>query len=112
MNIRPFITLLLCVCLTACQARAPDMNANKIDWQSLDFTCTHEQPPPFDPEAGSQYRTARNLKKRDEEAFATEIVALYRQAIDKNHYNAMHRLALLHIEGMSVGRGWRGRSHD
>ncbi|MBT0963895.1 tetratricopeptide repeat protein [Denitromonas iodatirespirans] len=78
------------------------MNTDKIDWQSLEFTCTREQNPPFDPEADHWYRTARNYQKKDEEAFATEIVALYRQAIDKNHYNAMLRLGLMYIQGVGV----------
>ncbi len=81
--------------------------AESIDWTALEFECKEEQTPAFDEEADAWYRTARNLQKSDESANANEIVELYRRASEKNHYNAMHRLALLYIDGVGVARDER-----
>ncbi|MBT0963894.1 hypothetical protein [Denitromonas iodatirespirans] len=94
--------MLIALALGACNSTADPAGAVPVDWQSLEFTCTHEQPLPFDPEADGWYRTACNLQKKDEDACASEIVVLCRQAIDKNHYNAMHRPGLMYIQGVGV----------
>lgn len=74
-------------------------NAEKIDWKSLEFTCNQEKNPPLDPEADAWYRHARDLQKRDQDKYIHTIVELFQKAIVRNHYNAMHRLALLYIDG-------------
>lgn len=96
------IPLLAVLAISACSAKDNAMNASTIDWKSLEFTCTKEKNPPLDPEADQWYRTARNLQKQDEERFATQIVELYRKAIERNHYNAMHRLALMYVGDIGV----------
>jgi uncharacterized protein len=70
----------------------------KIDWDSLSFVCTKERNPTLDEEADGWYRAARELQKRDETRHLTKIVELFEKAVARNHYNAMHRLALLHVE--------------
>ena len=87
---------------TGCEARNTTMNTENFDWSSLEFTCTKEKNPPFDDEADHWYRTARNLQKKDEERYATEIADLYRRAIERDHFNAMHRLALMYVDGVGV----------
>ena len=74
-------------------------NADKIDWKSLEFTCKQEKNPPLDPEADAWYRHARDLQNRDQDKYIHTIVELFQKAIARNHYNAMHRLALLYIDG-------------
>ena len=74
-------------------------NAEKIDWKSLEFTCKQEKNPPLDPEAEAWYRHARDLQKRDQDKYIHTIVEFFEKAIARNHYNAMHRLALLYIDG-------------
>jgi hypothetical protein len=96
------LPLLAILAVSTCSAKDNIMTASTIDWKSLEFTCTKEKTPPLDPEADQWYRTARNLQKQDEERFAKQIVELYRKAIERNHYNAMHRLALMYVDGMGV----------
>jgi uncharacterized protein len=74
-------------------------SSDKFDWNSLAFVCSKEVNPPFDDEADAWYRQARDLQKKDEEKYIGVIVRLYEQAIARNHYNAMHRLALLYVSG-------------
>jgi uncharacterized protein len=74
-------------------------NAEKVDWDSLAFTCKKEVNPPLDSEADSWYKHARELQKRDEDKNIPVIVELFQKAIERNHYNAMHRLALIYMSG-------------
>jgi uncharacterized protein len=89
--------LLLCI---ACQPQGDVMaDIDKINWDSLSFTCKKEVNPPLDPEADSWYRHARELQQRDEDKHINAIVEFFQKAIERNHYNAMQRLALLYVSG-------------
>lgn len=74
-------------------------STDKTDWDSLTFTCKKEVNPPLDPDADGWYRHARELQKKDEDKHIQTIVEYLRRAIERGHYNAMHRLALLYISG-------------
>ena len=74
-------------------------STDKIEWDSLAFTCKKELNPPLDPAAEGWYRHARDLQKRDEDKNIQTIVQFFQKAIERKHYNAMHRLALLYIDG-------------
>ena len=87
-------------------------NAEKIDWKSLEFTCKQEKNPPLDPEADAWYRHARDLQKKDQDKYVGTIVEYFEKAITRNHYNAMHRLALLYVEGAEGLKPSEGKAVD
>lgn len=70
-----------------------------VDWDALAFTCKKEVNPPHDPEADGWYRQARKLQKQDEDKHIRLIMELMSKAIERDHYNAMHRLALIYMNG-------------
>ena len=72
---------------------------DRIEWDSLNFTCKQEVNPPLNPEADGWYRHARELQKKDEDKYIQTIVPYFEKAVERKHYNAMHRLALLYVDG-------------
>ncbi|HHR6028169.1 TPA: DUF6396 domain-containing protein [Providencia alcalifaciens] len=74
------------------------MNDNLKNFQ---FTCTQEKDrfPPFDPEADTWFKEARNLEKQKGKKDYVKIGSLYRQAAMKNHVKAMGNLQALIASG-------------
>jgi uncharacterized protein len=101
--VQPFQLIHVLLLALLCAGCLPQGNAmsqtDKIEWDSLNFTCKKEVNPPLDPEADSWYRHARELQKTDEDKYIQTIVSNFKKAIERKHYNAMHRLALLYVEG-------------
>lgn len=103
MNALLVLLLIVAIGASGC-SKGNNMGVEDIDYSSLAFECTEEVNPPFDEDADKWYRTARNLQKQDESGNAAEIVDMYQKAVKKDHYNAMHRLALMYIDGIGVER--------
>jgi uncharacterized protein len=107
----PVFCLLAVIILAGCNPQELKMTKpEKVDWDSLNFVCVKESNPAFDDEADVWYREARELQKRDEERYLPKIVELFEKAVARNHYNAMHRLALLHVESPEGFQGDRRKA--
>ncbi len=78
------------------------MNIEKIDWDSLQFTCTKERVRDFDEESETLFQQAKNLEGEKNESNDSEMVRLYVRASELGHYKAMQRLAILYIHGTGV----------
>lgn len=78
------------------------MGQNNVDWQTLEFACVKDQPPPVDPEADVWFKQARALQKKDEERYADEIFRLYKMAAERNHYKALQNLTWMYSDGIGV----------
>ncbi|RPU02540.1 hypothetical protein IPC927_12415 [Pseudomonas aeruginosa] len=72
------------------------LDPKRVDWKSLQFTCTKEQNPPLDPEADLWFQQARTYEKQGNEANDAEMVRLYQQASERGHYKAINNLAILY----------------
>lgn len=98
-TVRLLILLLISLLLLS---KTNAKNIQKINWDSLEFTCTAEQNPPFDQESDLWFQRARALEKADDENNDAEMIRLYQQASQRGHYKAMLNLAILYAHGRSV----------
>ncbi|MNK81881.1 putative beta-lactamase HcpC precursor [compost metagenome] len=80
------------------------MDISKLDWKSLEFTCTPEQNPPVDPEADRWNDEARALQKRGGDVPEQEVFRLFTKAAERGHYKAYLNLSRLYVEGEGVPR--------
>lgn len=95
-----FFYLLTLLVIAACKPTGDAMSdTQKIDWDSLTFACKKEVQSPLNREAQVWYRRARDLQDQDEDKNIKYIVELFEKAIERDHYNAMQRLALLYVYG-------------
>ncbi|HFT8168297.1 TPA: tetratricopeptide repeat protein [Pseudomonas aeruginosa] len=92
-------------------ANGKSMKPRMPDWQALDFTCTQERNPPFDPEFDALFKEARELERLADEKNDQKMVSLYQMAADRGHYKAMLNLARLYIHGTGVPKD-EGRAVD
>lgn len=99
LTVRLLILLLISLLLLS---KTNAKNIQKINWDSLQFTCTAEQNPPFDQESDLWFQRARALEKADDENNDDEMIRLYQQASQRGHYKAMLNLAILYAHGRSV----------
>ncbi|MBM0283639.1 tetratricopeptide repeat protein [Pseudomonas chlororaphis] len=70
---------------------------------AYDFKCVHEKDiaPPLDQQADQWFKQARVLSKKRPVDWI-EVASLYQQAVEKNHWKAMHNLAELYLRGDGV----------
>ncbi|WP_025807006.1 tetratricopeptide repeat protein [Pseudomonas chlororaphis] len=70
---------------------------------AYDFKCVHEKDtaPPLDQQADQWFKQARVLSK-ERPADWSKVASLYQQAVEKNHWKAMHNLAELYLRGDGV----------
>ncbi|WP_397433916.1 tetratricopeptide repeat protein [Pseudomonas chlororaphis] len=70
---------------------------------AYDFKCVHEKDtaPPLDQQADQWFKQARVLSKK-RPADWSKVASLYQQAVEKNHWKAMHNLAELYLRGDGV----------
>lgn len=68
-----------------------------------DFKCAHEldTAPPLDQQADQLFKQARSISKERLPDWS-KIAALYQQAVERNHWKAMHNLAELYLRGDGV----------
>jgi len=68
-----------------------------------EFKCVHEQDtaPPLNQHAEQWFQQGRSISK-ERPANWTEVARLYQQAVEKNHWKAMHNLAELYLRGDGV----------
>ncbi|WP_239694097.1 MULTISPECIES: hypothetical protein [unclassified Pseudomonas] len=64
---------------------------------AYDFKCVHEKDtaPPLDQQADEWFKQARVLSK-ERPADWSKVASLYQQAVEKNHWKAMHNFAELY----------------
>ena len=76
----------------------------KIDWKSLEFTCTHEKDrlPKPDAEADQWFKTARAYDKSGKESLEPQMLELYLKAAERDHVKALNNLVLVYLEGQGV----------
>ncbi|WDG57189.1 tetratricopeptide repeat protein [Pseudomonas chlororaphis] len=72
---------------------------------AYDFKCVHEKDtaPPLDQQADQWFKQARVLSK-ERPADWSKVASLYQQAVEKNHWKAMHNLAELYLRGDGVAK--------
>ncbi|WP_420066570.1 tetratricopeptide repeat protein, partial [Pseudomonas chlororaphis] len=72
---------------------------------AYDFKCIHEKDtaPPLDQQADQWFQQARALSKK-RPADWDKIASLYQQAVEQNHWKAMHNLAELYLRGDGVNK--------
>ena len=72
---------------------------------AYDFKCIHEKDtaPPLDQQADQWFKQARVLSK-ERPADWSKVASLYQQAVEKNHWKAMHNLAELYLRGDGVAK--------
>ncbi|AZC34246.1 hypothetical protein C4K38_6331 [Pseudomonas chlororaphis subsp. piscium] len=72
---------------------------------AYDFKCVHEKDiaPPLDQQADQWFKQARVLSK-ERPADWSKVASLYQQAVEKNHWKAMHNLAELYLRGDGVSK--------
>ncbi len=70
---------------------------------AFEFKCAHEvnTAPKFDPQADQWFNQARIISKERIPNWQ-EVARLYQQAVDKDHWKAMHNLAELYLRGKGV----------
>ncbi|QQZ44692.1 sel1 repeat family protein [Pseudomonas sp. SK3(2021)] len=70
---------------------------------AYDFKCVHEKDtaPALDQQADQWFKQARVLSKK-RPADWSKVASLYQQAVEKNHWKAMHNLAELYLRGDGV----------
>ncbi|MCP1481916.1 TPR repeat protein [Pseudomonas chlororaphis] len=70
---------------------------------AYDFKCVHEKDIalPLDQQADQWFKQARVLSK-ERPADWSKVASLYQQAVEKNHWKAMHNLAELYLRGDGV----------
>ena len=68
-----------------------------------EFKCVHEQEtaPPLNQQAEQWFQQGRSISKEQPANWA-EVARLYQQAVEKNHWKAMHNLAELYLRGDGV----------
>lgn len=68
-----------------------------------EFKCVHEQDtaPPLNQQAEQWFQQGRSISKERPTNWA-EVARLYQQAVEKNHWKAMHNLAELYLRGDGV----------
>ena len=68
-----------------------------------EFKCVHEQDtaPPLNQQAEQWFQQGRSISKEQPANWA-EVARLYQQAVEKNHWKAMHNLAELYLRGDGV----------
>ncbi|WP_124314498.1 tetratricopeptide repeat protein [Pseudomonas chlororaphis] len=74
-----------------------------VDAMAYEFKCVHEQKnaPPLDPQADQWFQRARSISKERIPDWS-EVSRLYQQAVEKDHWKAMHNLAELYLRGDGV----------
>ncbi|SDZ03106.1 tetratricopeptide repeat protein [Pseudomonas sp. NFIX28] len=72
---------------------------------AYDFKCVHEKDtaPPLDQQADQWFKQARVLSK-ERPADWSKVANLYQQAVEKNHWKAMHNFAELYLRGDGVAK--------
>ncbi|MGY3258557.1 tetratricopeptide repeat protein [Pseudomonas chlororaphis] len=72
---------------------------------AYDFKCVHEKDtaPPLDQQADEWFKQARVLSK-ERPADWSKVASLYQQAVEKNHWKAMHNFAELYLRGDGVAK--------
>ncbi|WP_124335844.1 tetratricopeptide repeat protein [Pseudomonas chlororaphis] len=72
---------------------------------AYDFKCVHgkDTAPPLDQQADQWFKQARVLSK-ERPADWSKVASLYQQAVEKNHWKAMHNLAELYLRGDGVAK--------
>ena len=72
---------------------------------AYDFKCVHEKDtaPPLDQQADQWFKQARVLSK-ERPADWSKVASLYQQAVEKNHWKAMHNFAELYLRGDGVAK--------
>ena len=72
---------------------------------AYDFKCVHEKDtaPPLDQQADQWFKQARVFSK-ERPADWSKVASLYQQAVEKNHWKAMHNLAELYLRGDGVAK--------
>ena len=70
-----------------------------------EFKCVHEQEtaPPLNQQAEQWFQQGRSISKEQPANWA-EVARLYQQAVEKNHWKAMHNLAELYLRGDGVAK--------
>ncbi|EIM19042.1 MULTISPECIES: tetratricopeptide repeat protein [Pseudomonas] len=70
---------------------------------AYDFKCAHEKDtaPPLDQQADQWFKQARSISKERLPDWP-KVAQLYQQAVEKNHWKAMHNLAELYLRGDGV----------
>ncbi|HIQ42378.1 MAG TPA: sel1 repeat family protein [Pseudomonas oleovorans] len=70
---------------------------------AYEFKCVHEKDtaPPLDKVAENWFQQARDISKQRLPDW-TKVAQLYQQAVDKEHWKAMHNLAELYLRGKGV----------
>jgi TPR repeat protein len=70
-----------------------------------EFKCLHEQEtaPPLSQQAEQWFQHGRSISKERLPKW-TEVARLYQQAVEKNHWKAMHNLAELYLRGDGVDK--------
>ncbi|MCC6076013.1 tetratricopeptide repeat protein [Pseudomonas sp. GCM10022188] len=70
---------------------------------AYEFKCVHEKDtaPPLDAVADGWFQQARELSRQRLPDW-TQVARLYQQAVDKDHWKAMHNLAELYLRGKGV----------
>jgi TPR repeat protein len=72
---------------------------------AYDFKCVHEKDTalPLDQQADQWFKQARVLSKK-RPADWSKVASLYQQAVEKNHWKAMHNFAELYLRGDGVAK--------
>ncbi|MHC8289924.1 tetratricopeptide repeat protein [Pseudomonas sp. XS1P51] len=70
-----------------------------------EFKCVHEQDvaPPLNQQAEQWFQQGRSISKERLPKW-TEVAQFYQQAVEKNHWKAMHNLAELYLRGDGVAK--------
>ena len=101
-----FALLVFLAFITGCSAGGGDtkLEPPKIDWNSLEFTCTHEKDrlPKPDAEADEWFKTARAYDKSGKESLESQMLELYLKAAERSHVKALNNLVLVYLEGQGV----------
>ena len=101
-SVEKYLILSAIIFLTGCDIPSRGMVFPQDKENNLQFNCTDENDhlPALDPQADNWFKQARVLEKAEGPKDYAAIGALYRQAVDKDHYKAMRNLQNLLLQGL------------
>ncbi|NMP26818.1 sel1 repeat family protein [Rahnella sp. SAP-1] len=102
MNFKKNIIFVMVSLIIGCHDNKEEIMSAQDKEDKLQFNCTNENVylPALDPQADNWFKQARVLEKAEGPKDYAAIGALYRQAVDKDHYKAMRNLQNLLLQGL------------